>query len=183
MVKDNQPTLRRQLARLPWRQVPAGHTETGRGHGREEHRTLKATSVARGLGFPHAAQAIQIKRRRRRLGTAKWSTETAYGITSLAAHHASPADLQRWVRGHWHIEALHHIRDVTYREDHSQVRTGSGPRVMATLRNAVIGTLKASGQTSIAAACRHHARDATRTIVTLGLVPRQATSASPTTAT
>ena len=28
----------------------------------------------------------------------------------------------------------HHIRDVTYREDASQVRTGNGPRVMASLR-------------------------------------------------
>jgi hypothetical protein len=29
---------------------------------------------------------------------------------------------------------LHHIRDVSYGEDASQVRTGSGPQVMATLR-------------------------------------------------
>ena len=171
MVKDNQPTLRRRLARLPWRQVPAGHAEPGRGHGREEHRTLKVTSVAAGLGFPHAAQAIQVKRRRRKLGTAKWSTETAYGITSLAAHQATPAEFATWARGHWHIEALHHVRDVTYGEDASQVRAGNGPRVMATLRNAATGILKTSGHTNIAAACRHHARDATRTVVTLGLRP------------
>ena len=63
------------------------------------------------------------------------------------------------------------IRDVTYGEDASQTRTCNGPRVMATLRNAAIGTLKASGHTSIAAASRHHACDATRTIVTLGLSP------------
>jgi len=29
---------------------------------------------------------------------------------------------------------LHWIRDVTFAEDASRVRTGSGPRVMATLR-------------------------------------------------
>jgi predicted transposase YbfD/YdcC len=171
MVKNNQPSLRRRLARLPWREVPAGHAETGRGHGREEHRVLKVTSVDRGLGFPHAAQAIQVRRRRRKLGTAKWSTETAYAVTSLAAHQATPADLAAWIRGHWRIEALHHIRDVTYGEDHSQIRARGGPHVMATLRNAAIGALKTTGHTSIAAACRHHARDATRTIQTLGLRP------------
>jgi hypothetical protein len=42
---------------------------------------------------------------------------------------------------------------------------------MATLRNLAIGILKPAGHTSIAAACRHHARDATRTLETLGLDP------------
>jgi NAD(P)-dependent dehydrogenase (short-subunit alcohol dehydrogenase family) len=45
-----------------------------------------------------------------------------------------PAPLAAWIRGHWHIEALHHIRDVTCAEDASQVRTRNGPQVMATLR-------------------------------------------------
>jgi hypothetical protein len=35
------------------------------------------------------------------------------GITSLIVTPASPADLAAWIRGHWRIEALHHIRDVT----------------------------------------------------------------------
>lgn len=170
-VKDNQPGLRARLAGLPWTHVPAGHAERGRGHGRAEQRTLKVTSVARGLGFPHAAQAIQVRRRRRPLSSGKWSTETVYAVTSLAAHQASPAQLAAWIRGHWRIEALHHIRDVTYSEDASQTRTRNGPRVMATLRNATTGILKISGHTNIAAACRYHARDATRTIVTLGLIP------------
>ena len=52
---------------------------------------------------------------------------TVYAITSPDAHQATPAQLTAWIRGHWQIEALHHIRDVTYREDHSQVRTGNGP--------------------------------------------------------
>jgi hypothetical protein len=67
------------------------------------------------------------------------------------------------------MEALHHIRDVTYGEDASQVRTGNGPQVMAALRNLVIGIFKLAGTSNIAAACRHHARDATRVLATLGL--------------
>jgi hypothetical protein len=42
---------------------------------------------------------------------------------------------------------------------------------MATLRNLAIGILKTAGHTSISAACRHHARDATRTLETLRLGP------------
>jgi len=76
-----------------------------------------------------------------------------------------------WIRGHWQIEALHHLRDVSYGEDASQIRTGSGPQAMAALRNLAIGILKTAGHASIAAACRHHARDATRTLETLGLCP------------
>ncbi|GIH79660.1 hypothetical protein [Planobispora longispora] len=71
----------------------------------------------------------------------------------------------------WQIEALHHIRDVSYGEDASQIRTDSGPRAMATLRNLAIGILKTAGHTSIAAACRHHTRDATRILEILGLRP------------
>ena len=63
-VKRNQPGLFAQLAALPWRQVPVAHQSRERGHGREERRILKVTAVAAGLAFPHAAQAIQIMRRR-----------------------------------------------------------------------------------------------------------------------
>jgi predicted transposase YbfD/YdcC len=64
----------------------------------------------------------------------RWSTETRYAVTGLAASHATPAQLAAWICGHWGIEALHHVRDVTYGEDASQIRAGSGPQAMATLR-------------------------------------------------
>jgi cytochrome c-type biogenesis protein CcmH/NrfG len=48
--------------------------------------------------------------------------------------------------------------------------TGNGPQAMATLRNLAIATLKLAGHHNIAAARRHHARDATRTLTTLGLI-------------
>lgn len=171
VVKKNQPTLYTQVKNLPWRNIPAGDRQHDRGHGREEHRTLKAAAVAAGLAFPHAAQAIRVTRRIRPINGGKWRTITVYAITSLTAAQATPAQLAAWIRGHWQIEVLHHIRDVTYGEDASQTRTGNGPQVMATLRNLTVGILKMAGHTSIAAACRHHARDATRTLTTLGLSP------------
>lgn len=159
-VKGNQPELRHQLEALPWNDVPIAHTSTDSGHGRAEHRSLKVASVARGIVFPHAAQAIQITRSTRKLGEPTWRTETVYAVTSLTAEQADPAELAAHIRGHWHVEnRLHWVRDVTFDEDRSQIRTGNGPRVMASLRNLAIGLLRLNGATNIAQALRHHAWD------------------------
>src|SRR5690606_8371228 len=80
-VKGNQPNLYAQLAALPWRAVPDGDRVEDRGHGRREIRTIKVLTLTQGIDFPHAAQAIRIQRRRRRLDQPKrWTTETVYGI-------------------------------------------------------------------------------------------------------
>ncbi|WP_218002095.1 ISAs1 family transposase [Microtetraspora malaysiensis] len=170
-MKKNQPALHKQLKTLPWRQVEVGHTETVHGHGRSEKRSIKVCSVAIGPGllFPHAAQAVCITRKVRTRSGGRWKAVTVYAVTSLAAHQARPGELATWIRAHWQIEALHHIRDVTYREDFSQVRTGSGPAVMAALRNVAIGILKLCGWTNIAQANRRHAQDPVRCLATLGL--------------
>jgi predicted transposase YbfD/YdcC len=170
-VKANQPTLHQQLAALPWRAVPDAARDTGRGHGRREIRTLKILTISTGIEFPHAAQALQIRRRRHRLDEPKrFTTETVYAITNLRVHQAKPAQLAAWIRRHWHIEnQIHWVRDVTYDEDRSQIRTGAGPQVMAALRNAAIGALRVTGVTNIAAANRHHARDSTRPLALLGI--------------
>jgi predicted transposase YbfD/YdcC len=171
IVKKNQPGLYAQLKNLPWRNIPAGHKQRGRGHGRQEHRTIKTATVAAGLAFPHAAQAIAITRRVRPLPEGRWRTVTVYAITSLTVTQATPAQLAGWIRGHWRIEALHHIRDVTYGEDSSQVRTGNGPQVMAALRNLATAIHKLAGARNIAAACRSCCRDAARALTTIGLIP------------
>lgn len=171
VVSKNQPGLHAQIKNLSWRRIPVAARQHNRGHGRQEHRTLKAAAVAAGLAFPHAAQALCLTRQIRPLDGGRWRTITVYAIISLDARQATPARLAAWIRGHWQIEALHHVRDVSYGEDASQIRTGNGPQVMATLRNLAIGILKMTGHTSIAAACRYHARDTTRTLETLGLSP------------
>ena len=124
--------------------------------------------IAAGIEFPHARPAVQITRRTRpvsaragRKGT--WRAETVYASTDLAPHQARPDELAAWVRGHWQIEnGLHWVRDVTYAEDLSQIRTGAGPEVMTCLQNLAISMHRLAGATNIAAALRHHARNATR---------------------
>jgi predicted transposase YbfD/YdcC len=175
-VKGNQPRLRRQLAALPWREVEIAHRSAATVHGRREIRTLKVVTIATGIEFPHARQAIQVVRKTRRVnarrGTkGKWRTETVYAITDLAPHQARPDELAAWIRGHWQIEnALHWVRDVTFGEDLSQVRTGAAPQVMATLRNLAISLHRLAGATNIAKALRHHARDALRPLQLLKII-------------
>ncbi|MGW4931371.1 ISAs1 family transposase [Agromyces sp. NPDC004153] len=170
IVKKNQPTLYNQVKRLLWKQIPIQHRERDRGHGRYERRTLKVVTVTAGLLFPHAVQAIQIRRQVQHLKTGKWTTVTVYAITSMPAWQAGPADLATWIRGHWSIEnKLHYVRDVTFAEDHSQVRTGHAPRAMASLRNLAIGALRLAGARNLAQAIRHLSRDATRGLTVLGL--------------
>ena len=169
IVKANQPSLRYQLASLPWRDIPVVDETRDRGHGRVELRRLQVATVP-GLGFPHATQALRITRRVRPLAGRRWRTVTVYAVTSLTAAQARPARLADYVRGHWAIEALHHIRDTTFAEDASQVRTGNAPRAMASLRNLTIGILRLHGHRNIAAALRRNARDATRVLPLLGII-------------
>lgn len=156
-VKGNRPTLFAQLKTLPWAQIPVGDQSRDRGHGRRETRTVKAVTVSipGGILFPHAHQAVRITRTRTIAATGKTSRETAYLTISLPATAAPPADLQDWIRQEWLIENwVHHVRDVTFREDLHQARTGTGPAVIATLRNTAIGYHHTTGATNIARATR-----------------------------
>ena len=99
-MKRNQPPPRTQLVSLPRADVPITDTQNDRGHGREgDEPTLKAVTVAAGIGFPHARQTIQITRKRRRLNSKKWTVETVYAITDLAPERAPPHQLRTWLRG------------------------------------------------------------------------------------
>jgi predicted transposase YbfD/YdcC len=154
-AKGNQPTLFAQLKAVPWAQIPVGDRTRGRGHGRKETRTVKAVTLHTpgGIAFPHAQQAVRIIRTRTVDG--KTSRETSYLVTSLPATDAQPADLQKWARAEWLIEnQVHNVRDVTFREDLHQARTGTGPAVMATLRNTAIGWHRINGEPNIARANR-----------------------------
>lgn len=50
------------------------------------------------------------------------------------------------------------MRDTTFAEDASQLRTGNAPRAMATWRNLAIAALRTAGVKNIAAGLRRNAR-------------------------
>ena len=161
-VKANQAGLFRRCKALPWAKIRAA-TSLDRGHGRRVRRTIKVAAAPALLDFAGAVQVAQIRRTRTLAG--KKSVEVVYVITSMPSTDASPTQIAAWVQGHWSIEnRLHWVRDVVFDEDRSAVRTGQGPRVMATLRSTAISVLRLTGATSIAAATRHHARNAARPV-------------------
>jgi len=155
---------------------PPQHETIDKGHGRIEQREIW-TSVAINdyVEFPHVGQVFCIRRTTTDLeGNVvkgrKSTTEVAYGLTSLSPDKASPADLLAYNRGHWQIEnRLHHVRDMTYDEDRSQVRKGRRPHAMATLRNVAISLLRLAGAKNIAAATRHIGWRNERSLRLLGL--------------
>jgi hypothetical protein len=139
-------------------------------HGRDEIRRVKTATVTCGLDFPHAAQAVQIVRRRRIVTTGKVTLERVYAVTDLTAEQAGAPEIAHHVREHWGIEnRIHHVRDTAFAEDASRVRTGAAPRAMAALRNLAIGALRLTGCDNIAAGLRRHGRDASRSLTTFGI--------------
>jgi predicted transposase YbfD/YdcC len=155
IAKGNQPALFTALDDLPWTTIKVGHREENKGHGRRDIRVLKVidlndpTHQHHKVRFPGARQAFLIERYRH-FPDGTITAAAILGITSLTPEQASPADLAEVIRGHWHIEVLHHIRDVTFKEDASTIRAGAAARVMAVIRNLVISLLKRAGYHNIA---------------------------------
>src|SRR3982751_3327704 len=109
-----------------------------KGHGRREYRRLTSTTLLAGcLDWPDAQQVFELERVRVLPG--KTEVEVVHGITSLTRERAGAAELLGLVRGHWGIEnGLHYVRDETRGEDRCRVRTGSGPQVLAAVRNVAV---------------------------------------------
>jgi hypothetical protein len=185
VAKDNHLRLRQDSAGLlatpaglpahlaaPLRRAQTVDKGHGRkGHGRLERRRLVARALFPGdCDWPGAQQVFCIERQRLRLISGAVQTEATYGLTSLGADVADPTRLLRLLRGHWHSENKSHwVRDVTFDEDRSQVRSGALPQVLAAFRNAAIGLLRGAGETNIAAACRRTAAQPWHALALLGI--------------
>ena len=63
----------------------------------------------------------------------------------------------------------HHIRDISFGEDHATSRTGHGPTNLATLRSAVKTALKSVGYLYVPEGRRDHA-NVTETLYLHGLI-------------
>ena len=137
-----------------------------RRHGRLERRELWALADPElngyvgsagtvGEAWPHLQQVCRLERQRVVKG--KKQVEVSYAISSLPATDADARRLLTLSREHWGIEnRLHWVRDVTFDEDRSQVRTGAAPQVLASLRNLVISLVRRAGHSNVAAALRRH---------------------------
>jgi predicted transposase YbfD/YdcC len=169
IVKDNQEGLREEIDVLfqPHRKLAATSAlpndfRTSRtvekGHGRKDSRTIITSSLLAGYStWPELAQVFKLENQRTdALGVSE--TEVRYGVTSLPAPLAGPKRLLELTRGHWGVEnGLHYRRDATFHEDHSQLRMGHAPQLLALLNNTVLGILACQRVTNVAHARREFA--------------------------
>ena len=150
IAKDNQPTLREDIAdlfedphpdRRRWQ-----HVETWeKGHGRREHRHLTCSPDLNewfAKDWQGIAQVVRLQREVTVLKTGATRQEVVYGLSSLSLRETSPARLFALIRAHWAIEnRLHWRRDVTLGEDACQTRTGAVPGLLAQLNSTVLALM------------------------------------------
>jgi len=150
---------------------PPAYVEEEKGHGRIEKRKIQTTTILNDyVEFPHVEQVCRIERITCNLAGEQRFREVAYAVTSLSPEAADSKRLLCINRGHWCIEnRLHWVRDVTFDEDRSQIRTGEAPRAMATLRNLAISLFRLHGLKNIAQTLRAFSRKSEKAIQLLGL--------------
>jgi len=155
-VKDNQKTLKSDIAAIDFEKQLAGHQTVEKGHGRLEIRSIWCSTAQNDLiEFPHVAQSFFIKREVTNIKTEKTTIDTVYGVTSQSPEKASPEKVLKQNRNHWSIEnKMHWVLDVTFDEDRSQIRHLNGPMVMTCLRRFAISLLRIHGKKNIAEAFR-----------------------------
>jgi len=185
-IKANSKRLYAEVCALNFDTRPIDAQTSDVGHGRREKRTIKVMDAPEHIKalYPHVRQVFLIDRyvtrkvRKRRKNSRKYTTVVVnsyisqVGVTSMTAREAGPEQLMAYIRGHWGIEnKIHWVRDVTFREDASQVRTRARPRIMATLRNLAIGLIRQSGHAKIAATIRTLKHDPRLLLHVLGLGP------------
>jgi len=160
VVKDNQPTLHEHLATYfadPLASFEEAETMDLQ-RGRKEIRHIKVTCALSDYlqrDWPGVAQVAQLTRTVTTKKTGKTTFEVVYIITTLSRQQACPQRLLELVRGHWSIEnGSHHVRDVTFLEDRSRLRTGHAPQILAALRNLVITLIHRHGSSQIASTRR-----------------------------
>jgi predicted transposase YbfD/YdcC len=167
VIKGNEPTLQADLA--TYFADPQAHFQQAetldRHRGRIEHRVIKVSQELCAYlqaDWPGVTHVAQITRSRTEKG--ETTVEVVFLIAILPPEADGPPSLLALSRGHWVIEnCLHYVRDVTFAEDRSRIRTGHAPQLLAACRNLAITLIHRSGSSHIAASRRsfsYHPRTA-----------------------
>jgi predicted transposase YbfD/YdcC len=118
-------------------------SETNKGHGRIEERTLTVSSQLKDfLDWPGLEQVFKLERHFTSTKTGQTTQQVVYGFTSLTKDEASSTLLLHKTRSYWGIEnGLHYRRDVTLQEDRTRMTKGHAGQFMACLNNIILGLL------------------------------------------
>ena len=131
-----------------------------KGHGRIETRRIAVrTKLPTRLGekWPDITAICRIERIRE--NKLYCSREVVYAITSAPPEKFDAAKLLKASRDHWAIENCeHYVRDVTFKEDASRIRTAALPEIMVALRSSVLALIRRTGQKPTAARPAYAAR-------------------------
>jgi len=158
-VKDNQPKLHEAIAAFFAEQIERDfedlqyrvHETCDDSHGRIDERTYYITKTPR--DFAPAGDWPQVKA----LGYAmRWTKHADGSETSdvryyIITRYLSGKRFAEAVRGHWGIESMHWVLDVTFREDDSRTRERTLANNLSWLRRFAVTLLK-----------RHPAKDSIR---------------------
>ncbi len=164
LAKDNQPTLREDIAdlledRTPDRRRWQQAESWDKGHGRLEHRQILCSPDLNdwfGKQWEGIAQVFRLERSTLLLKTNQTRHEVVYGLSSLSMRQAPPARMLSLVRDHWAIEnKLHYRRDVSLGEDACQTRTGPVPSLLAQLNSTVLSLMDRAGVHNVARQMRY----------------------------
>lgn len=122
-----------------------------------ERRTLTTTTIGTDTcNWPGLRQFLKLERQTIIKGETK--TTVAYAVTSRSEESSTAEELLALWRDRWAIEnRLFWVKDVTFREDHSRIRSRKAAFAMSIIRNASINYIRTSGSKSIAAALRANA--------------------------
>ena len=149
-VKDNQPKLldaiealfvehlERDREDLQYR----AHETCEEGHGRQEERYYYLTPVPRAFAAAKEwpwVKAVGYAVRITRHADGRETTEVRYYISR---RYLSGKRFAEAVRGHWGIESLHWVLDVTFREDDSRTRERTLGNNLSWLRRFAVTLLK-----------------------------------------
>jgi predicted transposase YbfD/YdcC len=149
-LKDNQPSLRaavegylmEQLSR-DFEDLRYRHHETSdAGHGRTDERSYYLCAVPKGFALKQEwpwVKAIGYAVRVSVDGSGKETSEVRFYVLS---RYLSGKRFAEAVRGHWGIEAMHWVLDVTFREDDSRTRERILGNNLSWLRRFAITLLK-----------------------------------------
>jgi hypothetical protein len=104
--------------------------------------------------WPGVAQICMIKRTVKEKGEER--VEIVYSMTNLPRKKADAKQLLQLNRKHWFVEnRLHHRRDVSLREDASQIRVKGTPEVLAALNGGILAFMDFIGVKNVAKQMRY----------------------------
>ena len=158
-VKKNQPVLYHQIREIftGTENQSSSYTTLEINRGRTELRHIMVSNSVAAISpdWKGLQQVVGVHRKVTENG--KQSEETAWFISS---RNENAFLYEEGIRSHWQIEnSLHWVKDVTFKEDASKIRTGNAPQTISTLKNIGINIFRQNNYPRIAEAIRLVAND------------------------